>query len=130
VVVQRVTTGLSRGNNLAQDIISKTEQAGVAAALYNGVMKVQGSKLGRDSDRIFVSLVVPASRCQDNAAPDWGDDRLLPNTPRFSIHLSSIVCVIKSTRTFHEFGFLSVQLACALLLGPLTLLGSSDPIEG
>jgi len=79
---------------------------------------------------IFVSLVVPARRCQDIAAPDWGDDRLLPNPPRFSIHQSFIVCVIKFTKTFHEFGFLSVPLACALLLGPLTQLGSSDPMEG
>ena len=92
-------------------------------------MKVQGSKLGPDSDTIFVSLAVPASRCQDDAAPDWGDDRLLPNPPRFSIHQPSIVCVMKPTKTFHEFGFLSVPLVCALLLGPLTQPGSSDPIE-
>jgi len=91
-----VTTGFSRVNSLAQENISKTEQSGMAAALYNGVMKVRGSELGRDSDRIFVSLLVPASRCQDNAAPDWGDDRLLPNPLRFAIHQSSIVCVIKN----------------------------------
>ena len=74
-MVQGVATGLSRVNSLAQDNISKTEQICMAAALYNGVTKVRGSELGRDSDTIFVSLVVPASRCQDNAAPDWGDDR-------------------------------------------------------
>ena len=62
-MVQRVTTGLSWVNSLAQDNISKTEQTGMPAALYKGVMKVRGSELGRDSDRIFVSLVVPASRC-------------------------------------------------------------------
>jgi hypothetical protein len=68
-------TGLSRVNSLGEDNVSKTEQNGMAAALYNGVMKVRGSELGRNSDRIFVSLVVPANRCQDTAAPDWGDDR-------------------------------------------------------
>jgi hypothetical protein len=62
-------------NSLAQDNISKTERTGMAAALYNGFTKVRVSELGRDNDRIFVSLVVPASRCQDNAAPDWGDYR-------------------------------------------------------
>jgi len=102
----------------------------MAAALYNGVMKVRGSELGRDSDRIFVSLVVPASRCQDNAAPDWGDDHLLPDPLRSAIQQSSIVCVIKNTKTFHEFRFLGVPLACALLLGPLTQLGCSNTIEG
>jgi hypothetical protein len=61
-VVQRVTTGISWVNSLAQDI-SKTEQTGMAAVLYYGVMNVRGSELGRDSDSIFVSLVVPASTC-------------------------------------------------------------------
>jgi hypothetical protein len=55
-MVQRVTTGLSRVNILAQDI-SKTEQTGMAAALCNGVMKVRRSELGRDSDRIFVNFM-------------------------------------------------------------------------
>jgi hypothetical protein len=74
MVVQSVTTGHSGVNSLAQDNISKTDQTGMAAALYNGVMKVRGSELGRDSDRIFVSFVVAASKCQGNAAPDWSDD--------------------------------------------------------